>query len=135
MKNLQFTFQSFYLLNLLLGAYIFIIAKLVTSFCHGDWSNFNDFNDYDCDICRTLVYVPAFCLGYSFIIGIIVLSLWRILVYYLYLKVSNERKVVLLGKENQVMRSIQNFMSDKNNKHKVTSVVVSNYYENLKNYR
>ncbi|MGQ4819559.1 sugar transferase, partial [Enterococcus faecium] len=26
----------------------------------------------------------------------------------------------------------QNFMSDKNNKHKVTSVVVSNYYENLK---
>ena len=30
------------------------------------------------------------------------------------------------------MRSIQNFMSDKNNKHKVTSVVVSNYYENLK---
>ena len=113
MKNLQFTFQSFYLLNLLLGAYIFIIAKLVTSFCHGDWSNFNDFNDYDCDICRTLVYVPRSVLGYSFIIGIIVLSLWRILVYYLYLKVSNERKVVLLGKENQVMRSIQNFMSDK----------------------
>lgn len=31
-ENLQFTFQSFYLLNLLLGAYIFIIAKLVTSF-------------------------------------------------------------------------------------------------------
>ena len=30
------------------------------------------------------------------------------------------------------MWSIQNFMSDKNNKHKVTSVVVSNYYENLK---
>lgn len=78
---------------------------------------------------------PRSVLGYSFIIGIIVLSLWRILVYYLYLKVSNERKVVLLGKENQVMRSIQNFMSDKNNKHKVTSVVVSNYYENLKNYR
>lgn len=75
---------------------------------------------------------PRSVLGYSFIIGIIVLSLWRILVYYLYLKVSNERKVVLLGKENQVMRSIQNFMSDKNNKHKVTSVVVSNYYENLK---
>ena len=123
----------FIFLNLLLGAYIFYNRKIsdiifvtvigqilmtltimIVTFA-GRWFTF-----------------PRSVLGYSFIIGIIVLSLWRILVYYLYLKVSNERKVVLLGKENQVMRSIQNFMSDKNNKHKVTSVVVSNYYENLK---
>ncbi|EKL7574215.1 sugar transferase, partial [Enterococcus faecalis] len=113
----------FIFLNLLLGAYIFYNRKIsdiifvtvigqilmtltimIVTFA-GRWFTF-----------------PRSVLGYSFIIGIIVLSLWRILVYYLYLKVSNERKVVLLGKENQVMRSIQNFMSDKNNKHKVTSV-------------
>ena len=105
----------FIFLNLLLGAYIFYNRKIsdiifvtvigqilmtltimIVTFA-GRWFTF-----------------PRSVLGYSFIIGIIVLSLWRILVYYLYLKVSNERKVVLLGKENQVMRSIQNFMSDKN---------------------
>lgn len=42
----------------------------------------------------------CFVLGYFFIIGIIVLSFWWIFVYYFYLKVSNEWKVVLLGKEN-----------------------------------
>lgn len=133
MKNLQFTFQSFYLFEFVvrcvyfynrkisdiifvtvIGQILMTLTIMIVTFA-GRWFTF-----------------PRSVLGYSFIIGIIVLSLWRILVYYLYLKVSNERKVVLLGKENQVMRSIQNFMSDKNNKHKVTSVVVSNYYENLK---
>lgn len=123
----------FIFLNLLLGTYIFynrkisdiifvtvigqilmILTIMIVTFA-GRWFTF-----------------PRSVLGYSFIIGIIVLSLWRIAVYYLYMKVSSEKKVVLIGEQEQVMKSVQNFMSHKNNKHKVTKVIVGDYYNNLK---
>lgn len=57
---------------------------------------------------------PRSVLVYTFIVGIILLSLWRILVYFLYLKVSSIKKVVIIGTEESVVSAAQNFISHKN---------------------
>ncbi|MGX7174664.1 sugar transferase, partial [Enterococcus ratti] len=69
---------------------------------------------------------------FSFVIGTILLSIYRILVYKLYLKVSHDKKVVIVGLEKDVAPAIQNFSSKKNNKHKIEAVVIGNYYEHVK---
>ncbi len=123
----------FVLLNLLLGSYIFynrtisdiifvtvigqiltILSIMIITFA-GRWFTF-----------------PRSVLGYSFVAGVVILSVWRIFVYYLYLKVSAEKRVVIVGEKEKVVSAVRNFLSRKNNKHKVTSVIISNYYENLK---
>ncbi|WP_427040163.1 sugar transferase [Enterococcus hirae] len=68
----------------------------------------------------------------SFVLATILLSLYRILIYKLYLKVSRDKKVVIVGSEKDVAPAIQNFSSKKNNKHKVEAVVIDHYYENVK---
>ena len=94
MKNLQFTFQSFYLFEFVvrcvyfynrkisdiifvtvIGQILMTLTIMIVTFA-GRWFTF-----------------PRSVLGYSFIIGIIVLSLWRILVYYLYLRSAMSEKL------------------------------------------
>ena len=122
----------FVLLNLLLGSYVFynrtvndiifvtvigqflaILFIMMVTFA-GRWFTF-----------------PRSVLIYSFIVGVILLSIWRILVYYMYLKVSSIKKVVILGSEDSVISATQNFISHKNKKHQVTDVIVDNYSKNL----
>ncbi|MCH3490233.1 sugar transferase, partial [Enterococcus faecium] len=62
----------------------------------------------------------------------ILLSVYRIVVYKLYLRVSRDKKVLIVGLEKDVAPAIQNFQSKKNNKHKVEAVAIDNYYENTK---
>ncbi|MBO0473558.1 sugar transferase [Enterococcus sp. DIV0840] len=122
----------FIFLNLLLGAYVFYnrtindivfvtvigqfltILFIMTITFAGRWFTF-----------------PRSVLIYTFIVSILLLSLWRILVYFLYLKVSSIKKVVILGTEESVVSAAQNFVSYKNKKHQVTTVIVDHYYENL----
>ncbi|MGG5343388.1 sugar transferase [Enterococcus sp. AZ192] len=122
----------FIFLNMLLGAYVFYnrtindivfvtvigqfltILFIMTITFAGRWFTF-----------------PRSVLVYTFIVGIILLSLWRILVYFLYLKVSSIKKVVIIGTEESVVSAAQNFISHKNKKHQVTKVIVDHYYENL----
>ncbi|MGG5309177.1 sugar transferase [Enterococcus mundtii] len=68
----------------------------------------------------------------SFIVGAFLLSIYRILVYKLYLRVSKDKKVIIIGLEKDVAPAIQNFQSKKNNKHKVEAVIVDHYYKNVK---
>ncbi len=49
----------------------------------------------------------------SFVLATILLSLYRILIYKLYLKVSRDKKVVIVGSEKDVAPAIQNFSSKK----------------------
>lgn len=122
----------FIFLNLLLGSYIFynrtisdiifvtvigqfltILSIMIITFA-GRWFTF-----------------PRSVLIYSFATGVVVLSLWRIFVYVLYLKMSSVKKVVILGQEKNALAATKNFMTHKNKKHKVTDVVLGNYYDNL----
>ncbi|AUB52115.1 sugar transferase [Enterococcus mundtii] len=123
----------FIVLNILLGAYVFYnrmisdiifvtvigqvlmsLGVMVVTFA-GRWFAF-----------------PRAVILLSLVVGTILLSLYRILVYKLYLKVSRDKKVVIVGLEKDVAPAIQNFQSKKNNKHKVEAVVIDNYYENIK---
>ncbi|MFP1647976.1 sugar transferase [Enterococcus mundtii] len=140
MRNFE-TFQHsavfisiiFIVLNILLGAYVFYnrmisdiifvtvigqvlmsLGVMVVTFA-GRWFAF-----------------PRAVILLSLVVGTVLLSLYRILVYKLYLKVSRDKKVVIVGLEKDVAPAIQNFQSKKNNKHKVEAVVIDNYYENIK---
>ncbi|MGM9903594.1 undecaprenyl-phosphate galactosephosphotransferase [Enterococcus sp. 10A9_DIV0425] len=129
-----FTSIIFIVLNILLGAYVFYnrmisdivfvtvigqvlmsIGIMVVTFA-GRWFAF-----------------PRGVILLSLIVGTVLLSLYRILVYKLYLRVSRDKKVVIIGTEKDVAPAIQNFQSKKNNKHKVEAVIIDSYYENIKN--
>ena len=141
-RNLE-TFQHsavfisiiFIALNILLGAYVFYnrmisdivfitvigqvliaLGIMVVTFA-GRWFAF-----------------PRGVIVLSFILGTILLSVYRIVVYKLYLRVSRDKKVLIVGLEKDVAPAIQNFQSKKNNKHKVEAVVIDNYYENTKTF-
>lgn len=122
----------FIFLNLLLGSYIFynrtisdiifvtvigqfltILSIMIITFV-GRWFTF-----------------PRSVLIYSFVTSVIILSLWRIIVYFLYIKMSSLKKVVILGQEKSAFAATKNFTTHKNKKHKVTDVVLGNYYKNL----
>lgn len=75
---------------------------------------------------------PRSVLGYSFILSIILLFIWRAVVYYAYLRLSPEKRVTILGRKEDVEKAIRNFDSTKNKKHIIKNVVLDNYYENLR---
>ncbi|MDB7100682.1 sugar transferase [Enterococcus mundtii] len=139
MRNFE-TFQHsaifisiiFIALNILLGAYVFYnrmisdiifvtvigqvlmsLGVMIVTFA-GRWFAF-----------------PRAVILLSFVVGTILLSLYRILIYKLYLRVSRDKKVVIVGLEKDVAPAIQNFQSKKNNKHKVEAVIIDHYYENI----
>lgn len=74
---------------------------------------------------------PRSVLIYTFFVSVVFLSIWRILVYYMYLRVSSVKKVVILGTESSVLSASQNFLTHKNKKHQVTNVIIANYFHNL----
>ncbi|OTN87986.1 hypothetical protein A5819_000436 [Enterococcus sp. 7E2_DIV0204] len=122
----------FVAVNLLLGSYVFynknkgdivfttLIGQLLTTLAimiitfAGRWFSF-----------------PRSVLGYSFVAGVILLSCWRILVYFIYLRLSAEKRIVVIGEEKNALSATQNFCSHKNQKHKVAYLIIDNYYENL----
>ncbi|MEO1773008.1 sugar transferase [Candidatus Enterococcus ferrettii] len=127
-----FISMFFILLNMLLGTYIFynrissdiifvtVIGQILMSLIimiitfAGRWFAF-----------------PRSVIFYSFLIGIILLSIYRIAVYKLYMRLGSDKKVVIIGQEKDVAPAVQNFSTHKNNKHKVSAVIIGNCYENL----
>ena len=104
----------FIALNILLGAYVFYsrvisdivfitvigqvliaLGIMVVTFA-GRWFAF-----------------PRGVIVLSFILGTILLSVYRIVVYKLYLRVSRDKKVLIVGLEKDVAPAIQNFQSKK----------------------
>lgn len=122
----------FIILNLLLGTYIFYnrivgdiifvtiigeilmtLAIMMVSFA-GRWFAF-----------------PRSVLLYSCISGVLLLSLWRIIVYYTYIRFSEEKRIVVVGEEEKVISALSNFSSHKNQKHKVSHVIIGHYAQNV----
>ncbi|WP_288227823.1 sugar transferase [uncultured Enterococcus sp.] len=138
-RNFQ-TFESsalfislfFIILNVLLGAYVFynrimsdivfvtVIGQFLMSLgimiitFAGRWFAFP----------RTVILI-------SFLLGTILLIIYRTIIYKAYMKLSSDKKITILGFEKDVAPAIQNFGSQKNNKHKVQSVVIDHFYEKL----
>lgn len=128
-----YTSIVFIIVSILLGAYIFynrlisdiifvtIIGQILTTLSItiitfiGRWFSF-----------------PRSVLIYSFIIGAILVSVYRIVVYKVYISFSKEKKVAIVGEEPKVAAAVQNFSSEKNNRHKVSDAIIGNYYENVK---
>lgn len=123
----------FVFLNLLLGTYVFynrtvndiifvtvigqvltILSIMIVGFV-GRWFTF-----------------PRSVLIYSFIVGMILLSLYRMFIYYVYLRISEEKRVVIIGTAKSTISATANFLTHKNKKHKVVDVIQANYFENLK---
>lgn len=100
--------------NTILGQFITILALMMITFM------------------GRLFAFPRSVLGYSLIISIIVLGIWRVLIYYMYIHFTNSRRVAVLSYEDELPAIIQNFDSAKNNKHKVTHVITGNFIENTK---
>ncbi|MBO1308230.1 sugar transferase [Enterococcus sp. 669A] len=122
----------FILLNMLLGTYIFynrissdiifvtVIGQILMSLgimiitFAGRWFAF-----------------PRSVILYSFFVGVVLLSVYRLFVYKLYMKLGSDKKVVIIGHEKDVAPAVQNFSTHKNNKHKVSAVIIGNCYKNL----
>ncbi|WP_461215932.1 sugar transferase [Lacticaseibacillus sp. GG6-2] len=73
---------------------------------------------------------PRSVLVYSFLISIVVLCIWRVFIFFMYLRFTSNQRVAVLSNENELPAIVQNFNSTKNNKHKVTYVVTAHFLEN-----
>lgn len=98
--------------NTILGQFITILALMMITFM------------------GRLFAFPRSVLGYSFVISVVVLAIWRVIVYYIYIKFTNSRAVAVLASEDELPAIIENFDSAKNNKHKVTHVITDHFVEN-----
>ena len=75
---------------------------------------------------------PRLVLGYSFLLSILILGIWRVFIYYMYIRFTSNYKVAVLSYEHELPAVLENFNSAKNNKHKVTYVVSDHFVENAK---
>lgn len=101
------------LFNTVIGQFLISLAIMIITF-FGRWFAF-----------------PRSVLAISFVISVILLSLYRIAVYQLYLRFSPTKKVAVVGREDKVASAIRNFDSDKNNRHKVVCGIVGDFTQNV----
>ena len=67
----------------------------------------------------------------NFAVSVVMLYLFRVLIFNLYRKYATTKRVMIVGKESEVIPAIFNFKSSKTTRHIVTHVVLSNYYNNV----
>ena len=68
----------------------------------------------------------------NFFIGAVVLFVWRAVVFKTYQRVSGSKRVMIVGMEKEVFAAVDNFSNTKSIRHIVTHVVLSDYYENVR---
>ncbi|MCI1941805.1 MAG: sugar transferase [Lactobacillus sp.] len=73
---------------------------------------------------------PRSVLAYSFLISIVLLCIWRVLVFYLYIRLTPDKRVTVVSYREELPAVIQNFASNKNNKHRVTTVITDHFVQN-----
>ncbi|MFL2077016.1 sugar transferase [Marinilactibacillus psychrotolerans] len=74
---------------------------------------------------------PRSVIGISFVVSVIVLLIWRLIVFKLYEKIDGTKSVMVVGSEEGCRKAIHNFESSKNNRHAITKAVVNNYYDHI----
>lgn len=73
---------------------------------------------------------PRSVLALSFLISVVVLSVWRVLIFFMYLRLTPDKHVAVVSYRDELPAIIQNFASNKNNKHRVTVVITDHFIEN-----
>src|SRR5699024_6833184 len=69
----------------------------------------------------------------SSIISTVLLSINRIIIYSLYEKINGKERVMVIGTEENCKRTLRNFEGARSEIYKITDVVYSNFYSNVKN--
>lgn len=123
---------GFIVINLLFGTYIFynkslsdifyftMLGQIVLSVYMmaltyaGSWLTFP----------RSVILINLF-------VGTFGMFIWNALIYKLYHRVRGVKKVMIVGPENRVLEAVKNFEMMNNERHKVTHVVLSNYYYHI----
>lgn len=74
---------------------------------------------------------PRSVLLLSFVVSAITLSVYRVMIFYLYLRLTPSQRVAVVSHEETLPAVIQNFNSAKNNKHKVEVVITDHFVANV----
>src|SRR5699024_8286959 len=105
-----YIFLLFAFLNILFGIYIFynktindmivltIIIQAITSVAIMAFTFFGRYFAFP----RTIVFL-------GFVVSTVALSIWRITIYLLYVKLSSRKRVIVLGNKQQCCQAISNF--------------------------
>lgn len=68
----------------------------------------------------------------NFLVGSLLLFTWRAVVFKTYQRLSGSKRVMIVGMEREVFAAVDNFNNSKSIRHIVTHVVLSDYYENVR---
>ncbi|SFH76568.1 sugar transferase [Pisciglobus halotolerans] len=77
---------------------------------------------------------PRSVLLISFLLSFIFLFLWRIVVYRLYEKFNGSKKMMIIGKEEDVKNAVFNIGNAKSKRHIIEYAAIQNYYSNIKSH-
>ncbi|MDT2673522.1 sugar transferase [Enterococcus dongliensis] len=122
----------FIVLNVLLGTYVFynrIVSDIVFVTVIGQF--LMSLGIMIITFAGRWFAFPRMVILLSFLLGTILLIIYRTIIYKAYIRLGADKNVTILGFEKNVAPAIQNFSSQKNNKHKVQSVVLNHFYDNL----
>lgn len=122
----------FIVLNVLLGTYVFynrIVSDIVFVTVIGQF--LMSLGIMIITFAGRWFAFPRMIILLSFLLGTILLIIYRTIIYKAYIRLGADKNVTILGFEKNVAPAIQNFSSQKNNKHKVQSVVLNHFYDNL----
>jgi exopolysaccharide biosynthesis polyprenyl glycosylphosphotransferase len=123
----------FLLINFLLGVYIFYnrrISDIIFNTILGQF--LTTIGLMMITFFGRLFAFPRSVLGLSFLISIVILGVWRVFIYYMYIRFTSDRRVAVLSYQDELPAIIENFDSAKNNKHKVTIVITDHFLENAR---
>lgn len=68
----------------------------------------------------------------NFVLGTIILTAWRLIVYAVYRRVRGDNRVMVLTVPNHESRAVRNFLSNRAPRHQLTHVVDGHYLEHLR---
>ena len=68
----------------------------------------------------------------NFFVGCVILFAFRAVVFKMYQRFSGSKRVMIVGMEKEVLDAVDNFSNTKSIRHIVTHVVLSDYYENVR---
>lgn len=68
----------------------------------------------------------------NFLVGCVILFTFRAVVFKMYQRFSGSKRVMIVGMEKEVFEAVDNFSNTKSIRHLVTHVVLSDYYENVR---
>lgn len=76
---------------------------------------------------------PRSVIMINFVVGTFGMFLYNSFVYWAYHRIRGKKKILVVGDEKSAINAIRNFDLMKNRRHEVTHVVLSNYYNNVRN--